>query len=68
MWEFFSLSLSLFLSSFLPHALSQGRIPIDPQLGQAVGEGQNYIEAIEGSGTFAAVMAVAQPLVALERR
>jgi Mrp family chromosome partitioning ATPase len=45
-----------------------GRIPIDPQLGQLVGEGQNYLEAFEGSGTFTAVMNIVQPLVQLERR
>lgn len=42
-----------------------GRIPIDPQLGTAVGEGTNYLEAFAGSGTYDAVMQIVAPLHAL---
>jgi hypothetical protein len=40
-------------------------VPIDPELGTAVGEGRNYLEAFSGSGTFDAVMKMIEPLHAL---
>ena len=43
----------------------QGRVPIDPELGASVGEGKNYLEAFEGSGTYDAVMKMIAPLDAL---
>lgn len=66
-----SVTFYFFFSQLVAHSRafsSAGRIPIDPQLGLAVGEGQNYLEAFEGSGTYSAVMGIASALLRPEQQ